>query len=270
MQKIKDNAGITILVLISYVIMIVMNILAEALPINGISTGEISDHYANLFAPAGITFAIWGLIYLLLLGYTIYQLIYFSGESDIKKQLFNKLGILFSISCAANALWMLAWHYEIIWLSFLLILAILICLIKINLIMRDSTFSVMENITVKLPFTVYLGWITIATIANATTFLVSVKWDRWSFSEVFWTNIIIIVGAVIGFTGVLFYKSFAYGCVLIWAYLGIALKHLSPKAFAGKYPSIIVTVFIAVAIIILSQIILVYTRVKRKKELSSD
>ncbi|MBH1940258.1 tryptophan-rich sensory protein [Mobilitalea sibirica] len=265
MVKKINNILIPIVVLITYIIMVITNSLANALPINGKGTGEISDSYQNLFAPAGITFAIWGLIYLLLLMYSINQLINYKRESDIKQQIFNAVGVLFSVSSVANTIWIFAWHYNVIWLSVILMLVILICLIKINIILKDKDFSVIEKFTVKLPFTVYFGWITIATIANVTTFLVSVNWNRLSLSEVFWTNLIIIIGAVIGFICVLFYKSLAYGCVFIWAYMGIALKHLSPETFDGRYPSVIITVFIAILLIILSQVILIRVRVKDKK-----
>lgn len=265
MLKKINNIVVPIVVFITYIIMVVINSLANALPINGKGTGEISDSYQNLFAPAGITFAIWGLIYILLLVYSINQLINYKKKSDIKKQIFNAVGVLFSISSIANTIWIFAWHYNVIWLSLILMLVILICLVKINLIIKDKEFSGFEKLTVKLPFTVYFGWITIATIANVTTFLVSIKWNRLSLSEVFWTNLIIMVGAIIGFIGVIFYKSLAYGFVLIWAYFGIALKHLSPETFDSRYPSVIITVFLAVLIIFISQILLIRTRIKDKK-----
>lgn len=267
MMKQKSNIVIPLIVFFSFIIMIITNILANALPINGKMTGEISDTYENLFAPAGITFSIWGLIYLLLFLYTLNQLIKYKRESDIKKQLFNKVGALFSISSIANTLWIFSWHYEVIWLSLILMVVILFCLIKINLFLRDKNFSVVEKITVRLPFTVYFGWITIATIANATTFLVSIHWNRLSLSEVFWTDLIIIVGSIIGFIGVLFYKSYVYGFVLIWSYIGIAIKHLSPDKFNGRYPSVIITVIISILLIILSEILLIRVRINDKSNI---
>ena len=264
MIKNKNNITIAIVVFLSYILMIITNSLANILPINGKGTGEISDSYQNLFAPAGITFSIWGVIYLLLLVYNIYQFRWYKRENDTQVQIFTKVSILFSISSIANTVWIFAWHYEVIWLSLLLMLVILFCLIKINMILKDNDFSKLEKITVKLPFTVYLGWITVATIANITTFLVSINWNRFSLSEVFWTDLMIGVGAVIGFLGVLYYKSYAYGIVLIWAYLGIAIKHLSLDQFNGSYPSVIITVFISILFIILSMILLVRIRIREK------
>lgn len=269
-MKEKTNSFlIPIVVCLTYFIMVIVNTLANTLPINGKGTGEVSDSYPNLFAPAGFTFAIWGLIYILLLVYSVYQLIHYKRATDSKKQLFNEVGILFSISSLANALWIFAWHYNYIGLSVLLMLGILVCLIKINLILKDADLSKTENFTIKLPFTVYFGWITIATIANITTFLVSIHWNRFSLSEVFWTDLIIIIGTVLGTICVLFFKSIAYGFVLIWAFIGIAAKHLSPNQFDGKYPSVIVTICLAILMIIAAQILLFRARGQRTNVIDS-
>lgn len=265
MIKRKSNIVIRLTVCITYIIMVITNTLANTLPINGRGTGEVSDSYQNLFAPAGITFAIWGLIYLLLFVYTINQFTRHNRYSEKKKIIFDKIGILFSISSISNTLWIFAWHYDIIWLSLILMVVILICLITINLMLRNMDFSFTENLMMKLPFTVYFGWITIATIANATTFLVSINWNGFSLSEVFWTNTIIVVGAIIGCKNILFYKSSAYGGVLVWAYLGIALKHLSLAGFDGRYPSVIITVFVSILLLIIAEILLIRARIKEKR-----
>lgn len=264
------NVIISLLVLSSYCFMIIMNMLANILPLNGKNTGEISDSYGNLFAPAGITFAIWGLIYLLLLVYIVYQFwgytgIARGGKEERIGQILNKTGIWFAISSVANALWILAWHYDVIWLSLLLTLCILGCLIKINLGLRDESFSKMEHVAVRLPFTVYLGWATVATIANVTVFLVSVSWNRFSLSEVFWTVSIVLIGAVIGCLGVVFYKSYTYGAVLVWAFAGIAMKHLSPAQFNGKYQAVILAVLVSILGILISMVILFCSKRKVKK-----
>ena len=264
------NVIISLLVLSSYCFMIIMNMLANILPLNGKNTGEISDSYGNLFAPAGITFAIWGLIYLLLFVYIVYQFwgylgIARGGKSERIGQILNHSGIWFSISSVANALWILAWHYDVIWLSLLFTLCILGCLIKINLGLRNESLSRREHVAVRLPFTVYLGWATVATIANMTVLLVSVSWNRFSLSEVFWTASIVMIGAVIGCLGVFFYKSYAYGAVLLWAYAGIVLKHLSPEQFNGKYPAVILAVLVSILGILISMVVLFYRKRKTKK-----
>lgn len=226
--------------------MIVVNFLATSLPINNRGTGEISDAYSNLFAPAGITFSIWGLIYLLLAIYVIYQ---FKSKND---SLLKKINILFIITSIANILWIFAWHYDYIGLSLALMLVLLIGLIKIADTLRSNELTAEEKKFISIPFSVYFGWITVATIANVTVFLVSINWGGFGIAEFIWTSIILLIGATIGILRMNKDKSVAYGLVLVWAYLGILLKHLSNDGFAGQYTVVITTVIICLALFTLS------------------
>ncbi len=224
---------------IAYIAMVVVNVLANALPINGRPTGQISDSYANLFAPAGLTFSIWGVIYLLLAGYVVYQFV--NKDQKIEK-LIQTINPLFIATSLANILWIFAWHYDFIGISVLIMSALLILLIKIANIVNIKQFTSIEKLCIKAPFSVYLGWITVATIANITVFLVSVGWNGFGIADFIWTSIILLVGALIGILRMTKDKNIAYGLVLIWAYLGILLKHTSASGFNGQYPSIIATV----------------------------
>jgi len=231
-----------IIALIAYVAMIVVNFLAVSLPINNRSTGEISDAYSNLFAPAGITFSIWGLIYLLLAIYVIYQ---FKSKND---GLLKKINIFFIITSLANLLWIFAWHYDYIGISLILMLVLLLGLIKIADILRSNNLTKEENRFIKIPFSVYFGWITVATIANITVFLVSIGWNGFGIADYIWTSIILLIGAAIGIWRTNKDKCTVYGLVLIWAYLGILFKHLSADGFAGQYPVVIYTVYLCLAV----------------------
>lgn len=235
-----------IFALLAYIAMIVVNFLATSLPINNRGTGEISDAYSNLFAPAGITFSIWGLIYLLLAIYVIYQ---FKSKND---SLLKKINILFIITSIANILWIFAWHYDYIGLSLALMLVLLIGLIKIADTLRSNELTAEEKKFISIPFSVYFGWITVATIANVTVFLVSINWGGFGIAEFIWTSIILLIGATIGILRMNKDKSVAYGLVLVWAYLGILLKHLSNDGFAGQYTVVITTVIICLALFTLS------------------
>lgn len=266
MQINITKKSIPIITLLTYVLMVTVNALANILPINGIGTGEVSDIYGNLFAPAGITFAIWGLIYLLLLGYVLYQLTYYKMQDEKRKKLLIKIGTVFSISSIINSIWIFAWHYENIFLSLILMIMILLSLIYINLNLRNRTFKLYEVIFIRLPFTVYFGWITVASIANVVTYLVSIGWDRFDLSESFWAILIILVGSIIGFLGILFYKSISYGLVILWAYLGIAIKHFSPNGFDKEYIMVIISVIVSIGVIILGELILVNNLRKKKME----
>lgn len=264
MQDKKAKSSIRIFVAATFLIMIGVNALANILPINGVNTGQVSDSYTNLFAPAGLTFAIWGLIYLLLAIYTLYQFGFFrvSGAStDV--ELLNKVGVIFSVSSLANSAWIFSWHYRLIPFSMVLMLVLLVCLILINKEIKGRELSSSEKFFVALPFSVYFGWITVATIANMTTLLVSIGWRGGGLSEATWAIVVILVGMVIGITTMIKNRDFAYGLVLIWAYGGIWLKHISPDGFSGQYLSIITTIIGSIVLFIISEGYLVISRKKR-------
>lgn len=208
---------------------VIVNGLANALPINNRTTGELSDLYPNLFVPAGLTFSIWGVIYILLAIFVIYQLLPSVRRDTQKSSFIQKIGLLFFISSIANIGWIFAWHYEIVSLSLVLMLILLACLIAIYLRVSigKSEVTKTEKYLVHLPFSVYLGWITIATIANVTALLVDVSWNTFGLGEQFWAVAVIIVGIAIALS-VLFTRRDIYYCLVIdWALLGILLKRLS-------------------------------------------
>jgi len=238
------NSLIKIFALINYIGMVTVNFLANSLPINNRSTGDISDAYHNLFAPAGLTFSIWGLIYLLLAGYTMYQ---FIGSNSEKEKVVNQINPLFIATSIANISWIFAWHYDYIGLSLIIMVVILFLLIKIADIIRIQKFSPLEKLFIWAPFSVYFAWITVATIANITVFLVSISWNGFGISDYVWTSIVLLVGALIGILRMNKDKNSVYGLVFVWAYLGILLKHVSASSFNGQYPSVITTVILCLA-----------------------
>jgi len=227
---------------IAYIVMVAVNYLAVLLPLGGRSTGKISDNYPNLFAPAGYAFSIWGLIYTLLAVYVIYQL---WREKD---ELVVQVNQLFIPNALLNASWIFAWHYDLIWLSVIIMAGLLITLIKIADIFRERAITPKETWLVRLPFSVYFGWITVATIANITVFLVSLGWNGLGLPESSWTVAVLLVGALIGSWRMLHDRFIPYGLVLIWAYGAILFKHLSESGFSGKYPSVIWTVALCLLI----------------------
>lgn len=230
-----------ILTLAAYVSMIAVNFLANSLPINDRTTGQISNDYPNLFAPAGITFSIWGLIYLLLAGYTVYL---FVKKNKKTEKLISKINPLFIATSVANLSWIFAWHYDYIGISLIIMAALLFLLIKIADILRKEKFTSLEKLLIWAPFSVYFGWITVAAIANVTVFLVSIGWNGFGIADFVWTSVILLVGALIGILRMNKDKNIAYGSVLVWAYLGILYKHLSSGGFNAQYPSVIITVVI--------------------------
>jgi hypothetical protein len=202
---------------------IAVNGLANALPLNGVTTGEISDRFDVFFVPAGYVFAIWGLIYLALLGFTIYQAL--PGQRDNPR--LRRIGYLYALSCVANVAWLFLWHYEIFELTIVAMIALLLLLIAIYLILGTgrTRVSAAETWLVRLPFSIYLGWITVATIANATSLLDYLNWGGWGIGPETWTVIMLIAGAALASAMSLSRGDVAYVLVIAWAFAGIAVKH---------------------------------------------
>lgn len=249
---------------VTFLGMIGVNAMANILPINGVNTGQVSDSFQNLFAPAGLTFAIWGVIYLLLASYTIYQSgFFYNAKSYRMDPLLGKIGVLFSISSVANMAWIFSWQYFLIPLSMLFMAIILVCLIFINKLIIREKLSAREVFFIRIPFSVYFGWITVAAIANVTVLLVSVGWNGFNITENMWTIIILLVGTCIGTLTMLKNKDIAYGLVLIWAYAGILIKHTSSGGFSSQYPAIITTVWICLGIFLVGEAVILFGKKKK-------
>ena len=200
---------------------ITINALANILPINGVTTGEVSDSFPSLFTPAGYVFSIWGLIYLLLAVFVVYQAL--PSQKDNPR--LERLGYWFAISCAFNVSWLLAWHYGAIGLSQLLMFGILgsliACYLKLGI--GKSEVSRTETLAVRLPFSVYLGWITVATVANTSVTLLNYG-VTGGWLAPFWT--VVAIAAAVGVGTLMLRKrgDTAFNLVLVWAFAGIAVK----------------------------------------------
>lgn len=228
---------------LAYVFMVVMNALANTLPLNGQPTGDISAKYDTLFAPIGFTFSIWGVIYLLLGVYTVYQLVRTSAPVDAITPWFIATSVL-------NGTWIIAWHYEVLWAALLIIIALLVTLIRINYTTTEGRRNGAHTLAVRLPFAVYFGWVTVATVANVSALLV--QWG-WRGDDVLgpggWTVAILIVAAVIGSAVALINSSAAYALVIVWAFWGILARHLSPEEWNQQYPEVILTLQILLPVV---------------------
>jgi len=257
MNKSRSVLILSILNLLGFLGTVAINALANILPINGVMTGELSDLYPNLFVPAGLTFAIWGLIYVLLAIFVLYQLIPSVRRDAQKIDFVQRIGPLFFISCLANIGWIFAWHYKIVPLSLVLMLILLGCLLAIYLRLNigKSEATKAEKYSVHLPFSVYLGWITIATIANVTALLVNINWNTWGLGEQFWAVAVIIVGIAIALS-VLFTRKDIYYCLVVgWALLGILLKRLSATTPAQSVVIITIVGLVLVSGGVIAQLI---------------
>jgi len=245
---------LAIMNLIGFLGTVVVNGLSNGLPLNGKTAGELSDQYPNLFVPAGLTFSIWGVIYILLAIFVIYGLIVAAKKDTQKSPFIENIGVLFFISCLANMGWIFAWHYEIVPLSLVIMLILLVTLITLYLRLRigRSDSPKTEKYLVHLPFSVYLGWITIATIANVTALLVYTNWNTFGLGEPFWAVSVIIVGIAITLSVLLTRKDIFYCLVVDWALLGILLKRLADST---PVQSVIVVTVAGMALITIGIIV---------------
>jgi len=201
---------------------IVVNGLANSLPLNGLNTGEISDRFSVYFVPAGYVFGIWGLIYLGMIGFAVYQAL----PSQRENPRLRRIGYLFAWSCLANIVWLFLWHYEVFNLTIIAMAALLGLLIAIYLRLDSGRAQARaaEKWLVDIPFSVYLGWISVATIANATDVLYYRGWSGWGISPVAWTLIMLAAGLALSAIMGLTRGDIAYQLVIIWAFAGIAVK----------------------------------------------
>ena len=201
---------------------IYVNYLSNALPLNGRSAGEISDSFPTRFTPAGYVFAIWSVIYLGLIIFAIWQALPGQQSNPRLRAIFWP----FVLSCMTNVTWLLSWHYGYYPLPVLIMLTFLGALIVLyaTLYPTYATVSWAERWTTHIPFRIYLGWITVATIANITITLYNFGWRDAPFGAPTWAAIMIVVATVVGLFFALRLRDAAYTLVLVWAFYGIYIK----------------------------------------------
>ena len=235
--------------IVAFILTIVVNGLASSVGLNGRTTAEVSDLYSTLVTPAGYVFAIWGVIYALLLAFVVFQAL----PSQRGKPFLQNVSFFFVLSSVLNVSWLFLWHYDQIVLSVVLMFALLATLIAIYLRLNvgKSTVSWKEKACVNLPFSVYLGWITVASIANVAAALVSVNWDGFGLANDTWGVLVIAVALVITLTVILTRKDAAFGLVLIWALVGIAAKQSAYQdiAVAAEVSAIIIAIALVTVIL---------------------
>lgn len=238
--------------IIAVILTIIVNSLANILPIGGKLTGEISDNIPNLFAPAGLTFSIWGVIYILIILFSIHLARDLFKKEKITKPFIEKISFLFILASFANILWIFLWHYEQILLSLIamiiLFTSLLMIYIRLNIGIEKISFK--DKILIHMPISVYLGWITVATIANITAFLVTIKWNGFEISEVLWMILLLIIISILTILVLIKRKDYAYSSVIIWALIGIAIKRYADDPIYGVQIEIFNTAVIAIIIIL--------------------
>jgi benzodiazapine receptor len=216
--------------LLALIVALAMNGLANALPINGLNTGQISDRFQVYFVPAGYVFSIWGLIYLGLLAFGIYQAL--PAQSDNPR--LKRIGYWFMLGCLANSVWILLWHYGFFLWTLAAMITLLISLIVIYLRLGIGRCAVpaVERWLVHTPFSIYLGWITVATVANVTDVLWYLGWGGWGIHPATWAVIMLLAATGIALLVNWTRADAAYVLVIVWAFVGIAVKQANVELVA--------------------------------------
>ncbi|MFK7732911.1 MAG: hypothetical protein AB8B48_14920 [Pseudomonadales bacterium] len=205
---------------IALLVTIAVNALANILPLNGMTTGEVSAHYPSLFTPAGYTFAIWSLIYLALTAFVIYQ----AMPSQRNNVRLAGISLWFKVSCAANCAWIVLWHHQLIPHTLIMMLVLLGSLMfiyhQLNTIPAQA--STRDKWLLHAPFSLYLGWITVATIANVSAVQTALELNDAGLSAVMWTVLKLALAGFIATAVSRRYHDGVYALVFVWAAMGIA------------------------------------------------
>ncbi len=250
----------SILNLVGYIATLVVNYWAVSLPLNGKTPQQLSAQYPNLFVPAPSTFSIWGIIYLLLGIFLVYSFVYtFRNRSMADESFLDKIGYWFLISCLANIAWIVAWHYEIVPLSVVIMLTILASLIAIYQRQRIgiSGVSNAEKYLTHLPFSVYLGWISVATIANATAWLVSMGVGGLGLGEPVWAVGVILVAITLGVIMAFNRNDIFYGLVVAWALYGIYVERTTAT---DVVQTVVTTTMVGMGLLLVVSLVQIFRR----------
>ena len=230
---------------------LVVNMLSETLPINGVTSAQVSDSYPSLFTPPGYVFSIWGVIYTLAIIFMIYQ----ARPSQRNEGYLTRIGFLYLVGALANMCWLLVFHYsygvpQLLAASLIPMIVLLLCLLSIyqRLDIGKRQVSRNQKLVVHLPISVYLGWISLAIIANIASTLNALIPGIPMSAQALWTALVVVVALVITVLMVWTRRDFAFGLVVIWASIGIALNRIAiPLIFTT---SIAAAVIVAILILL--------------------
>lgn len=233
--------------IVAYILTVFVNFLSSALPLNGRTAGEISDSLPSYFTPAGYAFAIWGLIYLSLGAFVVYQAL----PSQRHNPHIQRIGPLFVLASLANIAWIFSWHYELYALSILLMVSLLAVLlvtyVRLGIGLRDEEraqpLTRADKLLIDFPLSIYFAWINVATVANIASVAAVLGWNGFGIPGPTWAVIMMLVAAAIGSALLVKHANFAYAGVFVWALMAIRAKQ-------GGIDMIATTALIASALII--------------------
>ena len=205
---------------------IVFNYISNTGILNGKTIGNVSDQYHTLITPAGYAFSIWGLIYLLMFGFVMYtaRSLFKAGNHE-GDRFVEQIEWWFVVSCIANCVWIVAWLYGYTGFSVLILVICLVALLKILLVALQYHQSTAQKWFINIPFQIYTGWISIALIAAAASWIKKIGWNGWEISEVSWTLILIVIASLIHLYMTWKKNAPVFAFVAVWALVAIAVSN---------------------------------------------
>jgi hypothetical protein len=217
---------------LAILVMLLVNALANILPINGQTTAAVSDSLPVLFVPAGYVFSIWGLIYLGLIAFAVYQAL----PAQATNPILQRIGPLVIANAVANSIWIFFWHYELFPLTVLAMAVVLGTLIAIYLRLDRHRAGITNawRWCVQVPFSIYLGWISVATVANVSGALYWAGWNGGGIDPQIWTAVLLAVAAGLAVAMAVRERDIAFGGVILWAFVGIMIKQAGAPLVAGS------------------------------------
>jgi hypothetical protein len=236
--------------IIFFALTVIVNSLAGSTNIiGGRNTADVSNANPTLITPAGYVFSIWGVIYILLGVFVIYQALPSEQGKDYQK----KISWLFVLSSLVNIAWLFVWQFEYLSLSVVLIFVLLatLILIYLRLGIGKSKAKLREKLAVHLPFSVYLGWITVASIADVAATLVHYNWNDFGISPQTWAILVVAVALIITLLMLATRKDIAYALVIIWALVGIGVNHSGNQTIVTLTEAGAVIVAVALIVVVL-------------------
>lgn len=241
--------------IVAFGLTIALNAMATSIPLGGQTPPEISAKYPSLFTPAGFTFSIWGVIYLGLLFFIIYQAL----PAQRGNATLGSISFPFKVNCVANAAWILAWHYDFLILSVLIMACILASLVGIYQILNTPRPAVpfAQRLLVHLPFSLYTAWICVATIANISTVQTAMGWDNIGTDPITWTYLKLALAGAIGASVIARKADIAFILVIAWAAYGISVKQAATPEVAGAATTLMI---LAVTLALLELVRRLYSR----------
>lgn len=249
----KQLRTLKVLNIFAFIAMVAVNIAAQTMPLGGFTTQEISAFYPTLLTPAGITFAIWSVIYLLT-GWFVFQQAFSAND-----QMTEKTGWLFAVTCALNIAWIVSWHYQMMLFATVIIVALWVCLLQLYRRTDRQPWHL------KTGFTIYYAWITVATAAQLFIYLsVIIPSVHLRMPAVSITVSALLILTGVALLKLMNYSDVFFGLTMAWSVTGVFISHLGP-GYNKMYPGIIALSAIAAAVLFILSCWTGYRMLRPKK-----